>query len=141
MKLPEGNRVVEILHEALRVLRERQTESVERPELGLDMEDWTTMCGTVHCVAGWMALDPWFKTETGLFLNGCGSPGVEGKPAVGFSAIWSIMGISYTQAEEHGIANLFYPYRYIERGLGFQPAIDRIETWLEDRGFPKGPEA
>lgn len=36
------------------------------PDAGFDMHQWSNECGTIHCAAGWAALDPWFLRHTEL---------------------------------------------------------------------------
>lgn len=50
------------------------------PEDSINLDDFTSKCGTLHCTAGWLALDPYFN-KLGLKLVG-GMVAIEGTHAI-----------------------------------------------------------
>lgn len=154
-------RVTLILNQALRVLRERrdtgvgyhgemavlcmnnyfdavnsysETYPVQEDETGpVDLKELgSPVCMTIACVAGWMALDGWFK-GIGFIADADNiMPQYLGRTEASIPRLFEMDHYEY---EICGLYDLFSGSPKDQKFVGFQQAIDRIENFMRDQNL------
>lgn len=117
---------IERLEQAVRVMR-GLSEHDRKHHFNIGVFARQTECGTVACVAGHCALDPWFQ-ERGFKIETIGTER------------WDLGSVTLSLEEFFGTTTPFfssaYPLHVIQRGVTVDDAISALETEIERmRGY------